>query len=65
MGELLHALGRVIALLEQWQHSLAELGEVRKLVLAAEEISPEFFLKQLDRSGQRWLRNVTFLGGPC
>ena len=53
----------LIALLQQRQHALAELGELGLRALAAEQIAAELALELADGARERRLGNVAFLGG--
>ena len=56
------ASGGVVALLQQRQHPLAELGQLRGRAFAAEQIAAQFGLKLLDRPRQRRLGHVAIVG---
>ena len=46
----------------QRQHALAEVGQVRELALAAQQLAAELVLELLDGARQRGLGNVAVLG---
>ena len=50
-------------MLEQWQHALAELGQLRLRPLAAEQIAAELAFELTDGAGEGGLGHVTFLRG--
>ena len=51
-----------VALLEQRDHALAELGQLGLRPFAPKQIAAQFALELLDRPGQRGLSDVTFFG---
>ncbi len=55
--------GAVVALLQQRQHALAELGELSLRALAPEQIAAELALELADGAGERRLGDVAFLRG--
>ena len=55
------AHGAVVALLEQRQHALAELGQLRLRPLAAEQIAAKLAFELADGAGEGGLGHVTFL----
>src|SRR3954451_18608318 len=57
------AAGGVIALLQERQHPLAKLRELRCRPFAPKKIASQFRLKLLDRSRQRGLGDVAFVRG--
>ena len=57
------AARRLVALLEQRMHALAEFGQLRCRPFAPEQVAAEFGLELLDRPRQRRLRNVALVGG--
>src|SRR5258708_20362527 len=54
--------GRLITLLEQRMHALAEFGHLRR-PFAPEQVAAELGFELLDRARQRRLRHMAFLGG--
>ena len=60
---LLGGLGSSDRLLEQRPHQAPEFGQLREIAFALEEATSELILETLNRSGQRWLRDVARLGG--
>ena len=52
----------VVALLQQRQHALAELGELRVRALAPEQVAAELAFELLDRARQRGLADVALFG---
>src|SRR5262249_62104828 len=63
-GERAGADRAVVALLEQGQHTLAELGQLRLRPLAAEQIAAELAVKLSDGAGKRRLAHMTFPRTP-
>src|SRR5690348_7911457 len=55
------ALRRLVTLLEQRIHLLAERREHRRRTLAAEQVAAKLRLEQLDRARQRRLRDIALL----
>ena len=53
--------GSLVALFEQGEHALAELGQSCR-TFAPEQIAAKLGLQLLDCPGQRWLRHITFVG---
>ena len=53
----------VVALLEQRQHALAELGQLRMWPFAAEQIAAKLAFELADGAGERGLGDMAFLGG--
>ncbi len=62
-GQRARAVRRLITLLEQRVHALAELGQLRGRPLAPEQVAAEFSLELLDRARQRRLGDVALVGG--
>src|SRR5262245_64230227 len=62
-GERSCADGAVIALLEQRQHALAEIGQLRLRALAAEQVAAELTFKLADGAGERGLGHMALLRG--
>ena len=60
--ELARAGRAVVALLQQRQHALAELGELRLRALAPEQVAAELALELLDRARQRGLADIALFG---
>src|SRR6478672_12015050 len=52
-GERSRADGAVVALLEQRQHALAEVGQLRLRALAAEQVAAKLPFKLADGAGKR------------
>ena len=61
-GERPRADGRLITLLEQRMHALAELGHLRR-PFAPEQVAAELGFELLDRPRQRRLGHVALVGG--
>src|SRR5208337_1501576 len=53
----------LVALLEQGEHALTKLSQLRGRPLATKQISVKLGLELFDRPRQRWLRNVALAGG--
>src|SRR5882724_10128879 len=70
-GKHARSARRLIALLQQRPHALAELGQLRCGAFAPEQVAAELSLELLDRPRQRWLGDVALVGGareiqrPC
>ena len=62
LGMLAGRLRGGIGLFEHRQHELAEVGELRELAFAVNELAAQFLLELLDRLRQGRLRDEAFLG---
>src|SRR4029450_12382298 len=54
---------RLVALLEQRMHALAEFGQLRGRALTAEQVAAEFGFQLLGGPRRRRLRDVALVGG--
>src|SRR5262249_24990090 len=61
-GERTGAQCALVALLEQRQHALPELGQLRLRPLAPEKVPAQLTFELLDGAGERRLGNVALLG---
>ena len=62
-GERPRTDGAVVTLLEQRQHALAKLGQLRLRSLAAEQVAAKLAFKLADGAGERGLGHMAFLCG--
>src|SRR5262245_24399234 len=51
-----------VTLLQQGEHTLAEIGELGMRSLAPEQIAAKLAFELADSTGQRWLGNMAFFG---
>src|SRR6516164_7187220 len=61
-GERTRSESAFVALLEQRQHALAELGQLGLGSFPPKQVAAQLALELLDRAGQRGLRDVALLG---